>query len=189
MLIKQLSNPSVLAVTLAEAKDYLKINGNSQDTFVTSCIKSAIDVVEGYLNRALINRNIVFIYNLADLIDPMNNFIDKIYFKKAPIQSITSYHYYDDAGTEYTKDSSNYELMSDDFLALYDEPAPFGSRNIGAVKITCVCGYGTTTDDIPFAIKQAILQLVALYYENRGACSEGVVEILNLIRGFKIYGV
>ncbi len=45
---------------------------------------------------------------------------------------------------------------------------PVGLRAINAVAVAFTAGYGDGESDVPFAVKQAILEIVAEIYTNRG---------------------
>ena len=46
-------------------------------------------------------------------------------------------------------------------------------RAIAGIEIDVTCGYGNEPDDVPEPLRQAILHLVAHWYENRGLVAAG----------------
>ena len=56
-------------------------------------------------------------------------------------------------------------------FAPYALPPP--GRAVAGIEIDVEAGYGATASDVPEPLKQAIRQLVAHWYENRGAGAPG----------------
>lgn len=94
---------------------------------------------------------------------------DEIYLPKRPVASITSVKYYDTDNTQQTLSSSVYGLdaacRSVRLKHLQDWPAAVLDR-WDAWEITYVCGYASAAL-VPAIAKQAMLLLVAHYFENR----------------------
>jgi len=54
---------------------------------------------------------------------------------------------------------------------------------LNSVKITFTVGYGTNFDDVPYDLKNALLQHIASLFENRGDCDcgEAVPDLTKLV--------
>jgi uncharacterized phiE125 gp8 family phage protein len=96
---------------------------------------------------------------------------------KAPLQSVSSIKYTDQNGVQQTMDPTTYVVDS------VSEPARIGLafgkqwppiRVVpGSVVIQYVAGYGSTPASVPKTIQQAIMMLVAHWYENREVEGDG----------------
>jgi hypothetical protein len=175
---------STLVISLDEAKEALRIVGDtSQDTLITRLIYTATNYFELVTGRDLINKTYKCYLNNF----PFQNYYGGLNYTygvgynnlgirilKSKLQSITHIKYYVD-GILVTWDSSNYYITDEnDYAAIYlvdgsNWPTDADNR-MQAVVITFVAGYGTAASDIPYDIKQALLQYIVYLYENRGDC-------------------
>ena len=95
-------------------------------------------------------------------------------FPRAPLQSLTSITYTDDAGATGTVAAANYVVDADSepgrlALAAGGSWPGITLRAIAGVKLRFVAGYGDDPEDVPQGYKQAMLLLVGHWYENREA--------------------
>ena len=159
--------PTAYPVTLVEAKAHLRVDITDDDTLITSLISAATDFCEMYTQRSLVTRT----YR-ADLPGFWRGQLPM-----RPIIAISSYKYYDTGSPETltTWAASNYQLVSG--ILHYTEAASFPSwaYRADAIQITYSAGYAPTSspevaaENVPDAIKAAILMLVADMYEYREA--------------------
>ena len=90
---------------------------------------------------------------------------NEIAIRLAPIQSVTSVKYYDEAGTLQTISADSYWVDSTTTpprIVLnedYDWPSDVDEDRPNAVEITVVCGYGSTAATVPPEVKLAIKEL------------------------------
>jgi len=127
-------------VTVQEAKDYLRINNNVEDTLIGELITSARQRLEGFTGRSFGAKTIKVRFEYVD------GWVELPY---SPITSITSVE--NDAGDTLTYESKGLEVKE-----------VFCNANNGVI-ITYVAGYTT----LPKALKEAILKEVSTSYENR----------------------
>lgn len=179
--------PATEPVSLQEAKDHLRISGTSEDTLITSLIKSARIQVENYLNRALITQT-------WDVFYPC--FKNELLLPYPPVQSVTSVKYNDLDGVLQTLSGSNYWSVTQSdpgsIVRKYETTWPdLEYGNPLPVVVRCVVGYGDA-DDVPEIIKHAIKILLTDLYEHRGSVVVGTNVttwkiITDLIHQYKIY--
>lgn len=181
-----ITGTSTLVVSLADAKTYLRIDSSntSEDTLITNLIYSATTYFELVTGRDLINKT--YACYPDNFPNSGNGYYALVYnpywppnspikLKKSRVQSITSIQYYRD-GVLTTFSSANYYVTkeADNFPSIYlvnDANWPNDVDNRAqAVVITFVAGYGASSDNVPYDIKQCILQMVDYLYENRGDC-------------------
>lgn len=159
------SEPAIEPVSIADAKDHLRVSGNDEDAYISSLITAARQQVENTCGRALITQT-------WDMwVDQFPYSMDYVDIPKAPLQSVTSITYVDTAGATQTLSSSVYTVDSDSipgrvYLA-YNQTWPDVRSQRKAVKIRYVAGYGPTKEDVPLPIRHAMLLLIAHFYENR----------------------
>jgi hypothetical protein len=179
-----ITGTSTLVVTLDEVKAQLRISGNTEDSYLTNLILSATNYFELKSGRDLINKTYAtypdnFPGNSGGyapvLYGSYYGLGSPILLKKSRLQSVTSIEYYkDDALVTFS--SSNYYFTKEannwpQIFLKQDSNWPTDLDNRAqAVKITFVCGFGTTAADVPMSIKQCLLQMITYLYENRGDC-------------------
>ncbi len=158
---KIITPPAALPVSLAEAKNHLKIDHNDEDTYVESLIEAATKWAEEYTWRFLIDTE-------AQLF--INNFENKIYVGKG-CNDISEIAYLDNNDAYQVIPSTNY------YLDLNCQPAiiqfkdsysfPVTSEKLNLIRISLTAGFGPAASDVPSPIKSAILLMVGHLYENR----------------------
>ncbi len=142
---------------------------SAEDSLLTGLIQAAREYAEGFQNRALCTQTWELVLN-----DWPNG--DRIDVPLPPLQSITSIKYKDSDGTETTWDDTEYIVDTDGFLGGvvladgYTWPE-YDLYPVGAIRIRFVAGYGLAVS-VPQRVKQAILLLVAHWYEHREGASE-----------------
>tara|TARA_R110000868_G_C10972986_1_gene771149 strand:- start:39268 stop:39930 length:663 start_codon:yes stop_codon:yes gene_type:complete len=183
---------AVLAVSLEEAKTYLKIpvSFTQDDALITSIINSSTTFFERITGRDLISKTyktyldnfpaIDLTYKLVGLTPISLSYVDNgIIISKSKLQSITSIQYYS-SGVLTVWDVINYYFTDDvDYSGIYlvkDKKFPEVDERKQSVVIEFVSGYGADATTIPNDIKEALLQVIAYLYNNRGdcECSEGL---------------
>jgi uncharacterized phiE125 gp8 family phage protein len=152
---------SSLVITVAELKDYLRVDSNADDTMLEAFINAATSQIEARLNRPLRNQRWFYFIDYADLTTGLIN------INKAPVSAVSSIQYYDGTNTLQTLSSSNY------FVSLSSNPCkikvmqlPNIYNRLDAVKITFTAGYSSVSN-IPKDIKQALKFMCGHWYENR----------------------
>lgn len=158
------AEPTTEPVSLEEVKLFLRLlpDDTSEDDFISGLITAAREYCENFTARALATQTIImYLDSIPDSVEvpmpPLQSVdkIDVIEADKAVHELIADTDYLIDAG-----DISNIIFM-DSAREAAGQLYP-----VNPVQITCTVGY---TTDIPASIKQAILLLVAHWYENREA--------------------
>lgn len=172
-----------LPITLTEAKEYLRLDEQVDDSIVRSYIIAGTSWAENQTARSLINRTLkLSIDGISEIEEPLTEGIKTAPYKQfyknyieipfAPLQSVTHVKYYSDSDVESTWATSNY------YVDTVREPArivlrdggsfPTDLRKANGIEITFVSGYGENPSDVPEPIRVAILQYVTFLYEHRG---------------------
>lgn len=173
---------SVFAITSAEVKNWLRIDGSDDDTVITALIKASHNWARDYTGRSLTTRTLKMaidsIYDTdIDIREGQYIGIDQdinrrsIILPASPVASITHVKSFDDSDTETTFSSSKYYLdkisVPARFVLRNGESYPTGLRVANAIEITYQAGYGGASD-VPEDIKHACLMYFAHLFENRG---------------------
>jgi len=158
------SGPALEPVTLAEAKAHLRVDSSAEDTLIASLIVTSRLHVEAALGLALITQS-------------WSYFIDAwppgayVALPLRPIQSVA-------AVKLYAADESVEVLPAETWLLdgaglpprLVRRTAlawPPPRRPANGIEIALVAGFGDAAADVPAPIRQAVLLLLAHWYEHR----------------------
>ena len=174
------------AVATSEQKSFMRVDFSDDDTLIAELIKSAQNLVEAYMNRAITTQTLSLfldrlpfysdlklqegIFTAPDL-EYNSNFI---VLPKPPVASVTHVKYYDNDNNASTFASSNYyvDTISNQARVVLKTgsswPTVSETRNANAYEIKYVAGYGGASD-VPEPIVQAIKLLTTHLYENREA--------------------
>lgn len=176
--LRLVTPPATLPVSLAEAKEILRVDHSYEDDSISRMIAAAVETIDGrhgFLGRALeastweltLDR-----FPVADVQLPLG-----------PVVSVTSVVYTDVAGAEQTVAADAYVVDATPTFLGWIVPIsgwPATMETVNAVRIRFVAGRGT-----PAPVKQAILDMVANRYDSRGAAkmlTPGVVSDLSPYR-------
>jgi uncharacterized phiE125 gp8 family phage protein len=191
MSLKLITAPSALAVSLAEAKLHLRVDGNDDDTLITAMIGAATQMAEQATGRAVMPQT----WQLSQ-----DEFPGAFELTRIPVQSVVSIVYTDASGADQTLDSLNYTLdNASDFGSAKVVPAyaknwPASRTKVNAVRVQYVAGYADAAS-VPDSIKAWIKLMVGAMYENReaetigmgGATSLGVAD--RLLDRYKVWAL
>lgn len=171
MAINLITKPAVEPILLAGAKKHLRVEVTDDDNYITSLIVVAREHVETITRRALITQ----IWELG-----LDNFPSgEISLPLPPLQSVGSVKYTDTDGVVQTLGAEKYTVDIKNkpgvIVPAYGKSWPATRDVINAVLVTFTAGYGNAGADVPEPIKQAMLFLIAHFYENREAVASGTV--------------
>lgn len=188
------TSPSAYPVTLAEAKDYLRVTASDEDTLITSLIATATEYAENFTGRKFITQSWALTYDEFPS--------DEICLPFTPVQSITHIKYKDENGVLQTWASSKYQSDLTGIIPkikpVYTETFP---STFNTVTVTFVAGYDydetvspvDLAENVPQGIKQAILYLVSQFYDNRipysfnGSVTSMPMTFTNLLMPFRVW--
>lgn len=176
MTTKSTTPPVALAVTLAAAKETLRIDESdtSLDASITLWIKAISGEARQKLRRSLTTQG----WRLT-----LDAFEDALRLDNAPIVAVTSIKFFDTANVLQT-------LHPDDYIVdVVSEPGyvvpangkawPATYDRVNAVIVDYTAGYGDTADSVPAEIQQYILAKLALQFDG-GAAGGTVAKPFNV---------
>ena len=159
------AGPAVEPVTLAEAKAHLRVDGTAEDTLIASLIVTSRLHVEAALGLALITQSWSYFLDAwprgPELALPLR-----------PVQSIAAVRSTPPTSPSPSSPADTYLLDGAGAPAAPRAPAarspgPTPGRIANGIEIAFTAGYGDAAADVPAPIRQAILLLVAHWYEHR----------------------
>jgi len=174
--VKIITDVSTEPVSVAQAKEHMRITISDDDTYISILITAAREYCESYTRRALATQTLEYVLDQFPIKDSFE-------LPMSPVQSITSIKYKDSDGDETTWDSANY-ILNDDYipakvqLAYNIDWPSFTEYPTAAVRVRYVAGHNDSYVALPKRIYQAILILVAEMYEKRElSCSDKAYEM------------
>ena len=158
-----ITEPATEPITLAEAKEHLRVDFSDEDDYITALITTARKYCEDYTNRVFITQT------WRQNNDSFGRYIK---LKVNPVISLTSLKYYDTTETQQTitDNSDNFQKdFNSDVASLHEglvNAFPSVGDTINPIEIITVCGYGAA-EDVPMNIKHAMKIMISHLYENR----------------------
>lgn len=164
--------PAVEPVTLAQAKAHCRVDISEDDALISALITTARVYIEGQTHRALIAQTWDFTYD---------GFPCPFRLPVAPVIDVPNVSYVDTSGATQTLLGSpaltNFRSVLDTdtpyLVPLYNESWPDARCEPNSVTVRAICGYGTARRTVPPPLTQAMLLLVAHWYEQRESVNVG----------------
>ncbi|MCH9806763.1 MAG: head-tail connector protein [Alphaproteobacteria bacterium] len=163
MSLQMTSGPAIEPITLAEAKAHLRVDGTEEDQLISSLILTSRLHIEAALGLALITQA----WKL--LLDKWPKTAE-VRIRLRPLQSVSEVKVYDTDGQAAIVPPEHY--ISDTTgnpgrLVPARQGWPQPGRRANGIEIAFTAGYGDAETDVPAPIRQALLLLVAHWYEHR----------------------
>ena len=172
--------PAAEPVALADAKTWLRVDTDDEDAAIAALVVAARQTVEAATRRLLVTQTWRIALDrwpfaggsdgsLGSLAVPPRPAVMELRIALAPLQSIAAARVYDSGGQPQALQSTLWRLLGapDEARLVFAAPPPNPGVTAGGVEIDAIVGYGAESD-VPAALRQAILMLVANWYENRG---------------------
>jgi uncharacterized phiE125 gp8 family phage protein len=184
MSLQLITPPATEPVTLADAKLHLKIDTGDDDALITRLIGTARARGEWHLGRALITQS----WRLWLDAWPCSGIIE---LPLPPLQGVASVTVYAPDDTATVLDPATYQMDAASQPARLTLKStvlpPTNLRAINSVAVEFTAGYGDNASDVPSGISEALLELIAFLYENRGeAPAELPLDCLALLAPFRV---
>ena len=165
------SAPAQEPVTVSEAKAHLRVDGEAEDALIASLILTSRLHIESALGLALITQSWRVTYDRWPE-------APQIELPLHPLQSVDEVRVIDPAGDATVVSASQYlvdiasqppRLIRRTAIAVPGQPAR-------GIEIDFTAGFGDDPDDVPAPIRQALLLLVAHWYEHRDPIEVGAAD-------------
>ncbi len=159
--------PPLEPISIAEAKIWLRIDMPAEDALLQSLIVAARLTLEAYTRRFFINQTWRLTFDAWPAAPGAGSMIAVPF---APFKSVAQIRVYDATGTGAILPAASYAAppsMDGGRIGFnYAPPAP--GRAMNGIEIDILVGYGGAAADTPEPLRNAVLALVADWYENRG---------------------
>ncbi len=164
------SGPAAEPVGLAEAKAHLRVDGAAEDMLIASLIVTSRLHVEAATGLALITQSWSY---WLDAWPPGR----ALQLPLRPVESISAVRLHDEAAVATTLDPASYLLdgaglpprLVRQGALLWPKPG----RVANGIEVAFTAGWGNAAADVPAPLRQAILLLVAHWYEHRSPLEPG----------------
>ena len=161
--------PAFEPVTLADAKAHCRIDSSAEDTFVTSLITTSRLQVETILGLALLAQSWTWRFDAWPTLG--------VEFPLRPLISVASVRTQNSDLTYTTVPAASY-IVDGQGCPPRLVPVSTGLPKPGVaalgIEIQFTAGFGSATTDVPAPLRQAILLLVAHWFENREPITAGI---------------
>jgi uncharacterized phiE125 gp8 family phage protein len=166
------SGPALEPVTVSEAKAHLRVDGTAEDTLISSLILTSRLHVETALGLALITQS----WRLLLDAWPKGKAVD---LPLRPLQAVDELRVLSADGDPAIVPASTYLV---DIAGLPPRLVrtgllwPLPGQSANGIEIDFTAGYGDAAADVPAPIRQALLLLIAHWYEHRAPIEVGAAE-------------
>ena len=166
------SGPAAEPVTVGEAKAHLRVDGTGEDALIASLILTSRLHIETALGIALITQSWRLELDSWPMARP-------VLLPMRPLQAVGAVRVRGIDGSPTLVASDNYlvdTVGTPPRLLPVNAGWPAPGRRIGGIEIDLTAGYGAAATDVPAPIRQALLLLVAHWYEHRDPIEIGAPE-------------
>ncbi len=184
--------PTAEPITVDELRNHLRLDTSSDDTYLSTLISSAREMVEQETRRALITQTRRVTVDRFPLKDNLGwwdgvregslslQTQDFLELSIAPLQSITSVKYWTVGEEQLTFASTKYiadkNRVPGRIVLKTAQSWPTDLREHSAIEVDYVAGYGDTADKVPAPLRQVIQIMCADWYENRESVVVGTIS-------------
>jgi uncharacterized phiE125 gp8 family phage protein len=167
-----LTGPSAEPLTLAEAKNFLRVEIGEDDDLIAALIAAARIHVEAETRRALMNQT----WRLVRDDWPADG---RLRVLPAPLRAVAAARVYDAQNVAHDFDPQAFVVdTAGAALSFAPWAVPAPGRAFAGIEIDISAGYGDGPADVPEPLRQAMRLLVAEWYDNRviSAVGQGVTQ-------------
>jgi uncharacterized phiE125 gp8 family phage protein len=168
------SAPALEPVTVAEAKAHLRIDAGDEDTLIASLILTSRLHLETALSLALITQSWRLLLDRWPLTKDLE-------MPLRPLQSIEEVRVLPADGAATVIDADKYladTVSVPPRLVRTGVIWPQPGKAANGVEIDFTAGYGAAPSAVPAPLRQAVLLLIAHWYENREPIAVGSAEMV-----------
>lgn len=159
------SAPQEEPVTRDDAKAHARIDGTSEDGTIDALIAAARTDVESRTGRALMLQG----WRIVRDCIPAGGIVR---LAPSPVVSVDAVTVYGNDGAPNTVSTDEYQVdtISTPARMRFNTGAAWSARAMNGLEVDITCGYASASA-VPAPLKQAVLMLVAYWFEQREAAS------------------
>lgn len=177
MNLTVITPPDEEPVSVATAKLHMRVDTSADDALIGDYLQAARELCEKLARRAFMTQSFRLV---------LDGFPASLILKlpRPPLQSVDEITYLDSDGVEHAWTDFTVDARSEPGRIIFHSLPGDSLLESGAVAIEFTAGYGDAAD-VPGVFAQAILQTVAVWYENRemGDIPGGAKNLLMSDRG------
>ncbi len=162
MAIALITPPAVLPVSLAAAKEHLRVEHDHEDDLIDRLIASALDHAQALSGQKFVSQT------WRQYLDcwPVGGLVS---LEVSPVNTLVEVRYFDTAGDPVVMAASEIEIdaISQPARIVFSQHPAIG-RQMNGIEIDCIAGYGAVAEDVPILLRTAVLHLISAWYEVRG---------------------
>jgi uncharacterized phiE125 gp8 family phage protein len=159
--------PANEPLSLADARQFLRVDHGDDDTVITALIAAARAHVEALTRRVLLTQTWRFV---LDAWPPHGRFTARI----GPLQTLLAARVFDAAGGAHALEVESFVVdTAANVIAAPCWALPAPGRSIAGIELDVICGFGALASDVPADLIHALKILVAHWYDNRGLAAIG----------------
>jgi uncharacterized phiE125 gp8 family phage protein len=163
MALQLTAAPAAEPISVAEAKAHLRVDAGDEDALISSLVVAGRMLVERTLGLALVTQSWSYF---------LDNWPERgcIALPLSPVQAVSAVTVHDADGGATALDaySTAVDLLSSPARIVLTSALPsLVTRAFNAFEIAFTAGYGDAASDVPQPIRQALLLLVAHWFERR----------------------
>ena len=185
MSLKVITARANPAVSLSDAKAYLRVDGSAEDTLISGLVSAGTDMVEKRTRRSLINQTFRWSFNEfpAGPVELPRSPVSAVAIGGGYAYAMPRMRYIDEDGVQQTAilDTDYFQDLDNNPPSLQLFPYtiwPYTQLDRAkAVEVDFVAGYGATSANVPELLRQGVLMLVAHWYEHREAVGQYGAEV------------
>lgn len=178
MGLTQLTAPAEEPLTLADAKDHLRVTHTDEDMLIAALIATARESAEARTGRALVTQT--WRHTLDTW--PAHGII---VLPRPPLVSVQEVSYLDNDGARQIIPGTDYQVITNTLLGqvlpAYGLSWPSCRDQPGSIQVDYTAGYGAAAD-VPQSLKAWMLLAIGTWYARREALASG--SVMELPRAF-----
>ena len=161
MTLRVITPPTVEPVSVETAKAFLRIDGTADDALLAVLVPAAREKGEQITRRAFTTQTLEMMVDAW----PIDGYVLKVL--RPPLLSVVSVKYLDEDAAQSTWTDYAVDIKSEPGNILFNSFPAVTLQETGGITVRFTAGYGAAATDVPQTIKQAILLLIAYWFENR----------------------
>ena len=183
------------SLPLARLKEHLRLGSgfsddDLQDGLLTGFLRAAMSAIEGRIGKVLLERD--FEWTLSAWRDDRRQ-----EFPIAPVNAVAGVYLLAEVGGETAADPATWRLIPDHHAPRLEARGAVLPRppSNGLIAVRFTAGFGSTWDDLPADLGQAVMLLASHYNEYRhdtaldvGCMPFGVTALIERYRTFRLFG-
>lgn len=154
--------PAGEPLSLADAKQFLRVDHADDDAVITALIAAGRAHVEALTRLMLLTQTWRFV---RDAWPPHGRFTARI----GPLQSLLAARVFDASGIAHPLEVESFVVdAAANVIAAPCWALPVPGRTVAGIELDVICGFGAVANDVPADLIHALKILVAHWYDNRG---------------------